>query len=217
MNLEQARNNMVEQQIRTWEVLDELVLEAMAAVPRELFVPAQYRGIAFSDTEIPLGRGEVMLQPKLQARMMQALALSDTDHVLEVGTGSGYGAALLQRLAGSVVSVDIHEDFVARAQGTLARAGCPAVSLASADGLDGYPPAAPYEAIMVTGACAEMPDTIAMRLRPGGRMVVVCGTGAILEARLVTRIDSEQLAVESLFETRIPYLKGAEPRPRFEF
>lgn len=217
MNLEQARNNMIEQQIRTWDVLDQQVLNVMATVPRELFVPPAYAGLAFSDTEIPLGFGEVMLQPKVQGRMMQALNLNVTERVLEIGTGSGYGAALLARLAGRVVSIDIRESFITGARSNLATAGCAGVLLDCTDGIAGYAPQAPYDAIMVTGACARMPDAIATQLAPGGRMVVVVGSGSISEALLVTRVGDARFATESLFETQLPWLAGAAPRPQFQF
>src|SRR5690349_10096613 len=157
MNLEQARSTMVESQIRTWEVLDQRVLDTILAVKRELFTPAQYASLAFVDMEIPLGHGELMLSPKLEARMLQELTLKPTDRVLEVGTGSGYMTALLAALSAHVYSVDLHEDFTRAAVTRLQGLGIENVTLETADAHAGWSRHAPYDAILLTGSVPTLP------------------------------------------------------------
>lgn len=215
MDFEQARLNMIEQQIRPWEVLDQRVLDAMAATPREDFVPGRYRMLAFADIAIALGHGEVMMPPKLEGRLLQALSLAPTDSVLEIGTGSGYLTALLARLARRVVSVDIYADFVGEARDKLAAHGVNNVELAVGDARLGWPAAGRCDAIAVTGSLPEVPHELLSQLQPGGRLFVVVGAPPAMQARLVTRLSETKWASETLFETELPPLVGAEPKVRF--
>jgi len=214
IDFELARFNLVEQQVRPWEVLDPRVLEVLGAVRREDFVQPRHRKLAFSDVSLPLEHGEFMMKPVLEGRMLQALEIGDGDEVLEIGTGSGFITACLARLARAVVSIDIHADFVTRARARLQGLALNNARIEQADALD-YRPGKLFDAVCITGAVAQIPDAFISWLRPGGRLFVVHGESPVMEARLV-RIDEEgRLHHDSLFETDIPYLLGAEPRPRF--
>ena len=217
MDLEHARFNMIEQQIRTWEVLDQRVLELLHRVHREDFVPAQYRTLAFADMGIPLGHGEHMLQPKIEARMLQELALSPADRVLEVGTGSGYMTALLASFAAHVYSVDIHEDFTRSAAERLARNGINNVTLVTGDASKGWDKHAPYDAIVLTGSVPVLPPVFKASLRTGGRLLVVVGEPPVMEAQLITAVDAGAYNVATLFETCIAPLKNAVGPEKFVF
>jgi protein-L-isoaspartate(D-aspartate) O-methyltransferase len=217
MNLEQARINMIEQQIRTWEVFDQRVLNLLEAVPREDFVPPRFRRLAYSDTQIPLDHGQVMMTPKVEARLLQSLSLQPSDNVLEVGTGSGYLTALLARSARHVTSIDIHPSLVADAERRLDRAGIANVSLASGDASHGWIALAPYDVIAVTGSVPLLEPHFQEQLAPGGRLFVIVGEGPAMDARLITRLDALNWASESLFETCIPPLVGAPAPSRFVF
>ncbi|MDX1252377.1 MAG: protein-L-isoaspartate O-methyltransferase [Gammaproteobacteria bacterium] len=217
MNVEQARFNMVEQQIRTWEVLDPRILDLIGSMPREEFVPAQYRDLAFADIMIPLGHGQVMMEPKVEARLLQALAIESSDTVLEVGTGSGYFTALLARLGKHVHSVDIFPDFTENARRALAQHGINNVTLETGDAAKGWNKHAPYDVIAITGSLPALPETFLHSLKPGGRLVAVVGEAPVMEAVLVTRAgEGAQWARESLFETNIPLLLNTA-RPQFVF
>lgn len=217
MNVEQARFNMVEQQIRTWEVLDPHILDLIGNMPREEFAPAQYRDLAFADIMIPLGHGQVMMEPKVEARLLQALAIESSDTVLEIGTGSGYFTALLARLGKHVHSVDIFPDFTGNAQRALAGHGINNVTLETGDAAKGWNKHAPYDVIAITGSLPALPETFLHSLKPDGRMVVVVGEAPVMEAVLVTRVgEGAQWARESLFETNIPPLLNTA-RPQFVF
>ena len=213
MNFEQARFAMIEQQVRPWDVLDPRVLSAMKAVRREDFVVDAHRQLAFADLPLPLAHGEAMLKPVLEGRLLQALALEPGDEVLEIGTGPGYLTACLARLARAVTSIDLHADFIATAKARLERAGVGNARLEVADALQ-WQPGRQFDAIAVTGAVAELPAAFGEWLRPGGRMFVVRGLSPVQEALRVTR-RADALAAESLFETDIPYLHGAEPAAQF--
>ncbi len=213
IDFQQARFAMVEQQVRPWDVLDPRVLETLMTVPREDFVPARHRKLAFADLPLPLEHGESMMKPVLEGRMLQALALSPGDQVLEVGTGSGFITACLARLAREVVSIDRHADFVERTRARLAADAVTNVRLETAD-VFAWQPAGAFDAICLTGAVATRPERFADWLRPGGRLFVVHGDSPVQEALLITR-DGEGLLRESLFETDIPYLHGAAPVPGF--
>lgn len=217
MNIEQARDNMVEQQVRTWDVLDQRVLDAMRQIPRERFVPERFGDLAFSDTAIPLDFGEAMMAPKVEGRMLQALALRSTDRVLEVGTGTGYTAALAARLAGSVHSIDIHERFSTEALERLSMLGIPDVTTETADAIRDFRPAEQFDAIALTGAVATLPGWCFEALAPGGRLFAIVGSGPILSATLTMAGPSGAPVTERLFETVVPYLRGAEPKTPFEF
>jgi protein-L-isoaspartate(D-aspartate) O-methyltransferase len=211
--IEQARHNMVEQQIRPWEVLDPRVLECFSFVPREKFVPAQHAALAFSDVELPLAHGEMMMKPVLEGRMLQALQLKAEDEVLEIGTGSGFITACLAHLSRSVHSIDIHADFVVSAKEKLHALGFNNVSAETADALN-YQSNRQYDAICVTAAVEKIPDHFLQWLKPAGRLFIVRGYSPAMEALCVTRIG-DSFSEESLFETDIAYLRGAAPTPEF--
>jgi protein-L-isoaspartate(D-aspartate) O-methyltransferase len=222
MNFDQARFNMIESQIRTWDVLDQAVLDAVAAVKREDFVLEPYRVLAFADMQIPLRRvpgdpGEYMLTPKLEARMLQELGLSPEDKVLEVGTGSGYVTALLSRLASRVVSVEIVPEFTELAQGRLQSVGASNVTLEIGDAIGGWANEAPYDAILLTGSVPALPPAFRDQLKPGGRLLAVIGNEPAMTGTLVTRVTDSDYSSRGLFETCIPPLRNAPLGTRFVF
>lgn len=216
MNIENARRQMIDQQVRAWEVLDDAVLEVLRVVPREHFVPDAYRAAAFADMEIPLGHGQHMLPPKVDGRMLQALAPARGDEVLEVGTGSGFLAACLAQLAGRVRSLETHPDLAATAARTLDALGVPNVTVECADATV-FAEEDRYDAIALTASLPVYDARFERALKPGGRLFVVVGTAPIMEARLVTRAGADQWVSRSLFETCIdPMINAARP-PRFQF
>jgi protein-L-isoaspartate(D-aspartate) O-methyltransferase len=217
MDIERARYNMIESQIRTWEVLDQRVLDTLSAVRREEFVPERYRPLAFVDMEIPLGHGEVMLAPKLEARMLQELTLKDSDRVLEVGTGSGYMTALLASLAGHVYSVELHPDFSAGAAGKLAAHAIANATLEVGDAAQGWSRHAPYDAILLTGSVPVLPPRLRAQLRPGGRLLAVVGDPPVMTARLTTCVTDGAWNDTGLFETCIAPLRNVPQPERFVF
>lgn len=222
MDFEKARFNMVEQQVRPWDVLDQSVLDLLFVVKREDFVPPGYRALAFSDMEIPLrvdgvGSGECMWSPKLEARILQELALKRQDHVLEIGTGSGYMAALLAHKAQQVVSVEIDPRLQAFAAGNLYRAGVHNVRLESGDASRGWSGRAPYDVIVVTGSLPVLPDSMRSQLKVGGRLAAVIGTDPIMSAEIVTRVSDTGFDSVKLFETRLKPLRNAERPSSFRF
>jgi protein-L-isoaspartate(D-aspartate) O-methyltransferase len=217
MDFEQARFNMVEQQIRTWEVLDPRVLDLLLRVRREDYVPPQHRALAFADMEIPLGHGEKMLAPKLEARMLQELALRPGDRILEVGTGSGYMTALLASLGGHVTSVDIIPEFTRTAGARLAAQGITNVTLETGDAARAWHSHAPYDAIVLTGSVPVLPDAYPKNLLPGGRLIAVVGEPPVMEARLVTCATAGAYGSTSLFETCIAPLRNALQPEKFVF
>ena len=185
MNYDQARFNMVEQQIRTWEVLDPRVLELLSEVKREDYVPPQYRELAFVDMEIPLGEGQVMLSPKLEARLVQELALQGSEVVLEIGTGSGYMTALLAKMAQRVFSVERSAAFAADAQRKLARDGIGNVQIEVGDGARGWSAHGPYDAIVLTGSVGVLSPEFSRQLRIGGRLLAIVGEPPVMTAQLI--------------------------------
>jgi len=213
MNFDQARFAMIEQQVRPWDVLDPRVLEALSTVKREDFVADSHRQLAFADLPLPLAHGEVMMKPVVEGRMLQALNLEASDDVLEIGTGSGFVTACLARLARAVVSIDIHDDFTESTRQRLSHAGISNVRLETTDAMS-WQPGRKFDAIAVTAAVATIPEAFTDWLKPGGRLFVIRGYSPVQEAVRVTRRD-DALHVESLFETDIPYLHGAEPVPQF--
>ena len=215
MNLEQARFNMVEQQIRTWEVLDATVLERISQLPRDEFVPSAYQKLAYADTQVPLGDGQVMMPPRVDARLLQSLQLEPRDAVLEIGTGSGYLTALLAGLARHVTSVEICARLHEQAKQRFGERGVYNATLELGDGVQGWDRNAPYDAIAVTGSVAVLEPHFQRQLKVGGRLFVIVGEAPAMEARLITRTGERQWSTESLFETVIPPLQGAEPRERF--
>ena len=217
MNLEQARNNMVEQQIRTWEVLDQDVLDLLYVVPREEFVAERHRALAFSDLQIPIGEGERMWEPKLEARVLQEMHLKKTDRVLEVGTGSGYFAALLAHCAAHVHSVEIRPALAQLGKRNLERHGTENVTLEMGDAAHGWPGHAPYDAIVLTGSTPVLPASLQQQLAVGGRLFAVVGERPVMTARLVTCTAPGAFRAVDLFETVLDPLANAEQRPRFRF
>ena len=217
LDVERARFNMVEQQIRPWEVLDPRVLDLLLRVRREEYVPARYRALAFADMEIPLGHGETMLAPRLEARMLQELALEPADRILEVGTGSGYMTALLASLGRHVYSVDIIPEFTRAAGGTLKAHGIANVTLETGDAARGWDRHAPYDAIVVTGSLPVLPDAFPKSLQRGGRLIAVVGTPPVMEARLITCVAAGAFSTTGLFETCIAPLRNAVQPERFVF
>jgi len=208
---------MVESQIRTWEVLDQRVLDTVLEVKREAFAPSQYASLAFVDMEIPIGHGEVMLAPKLEARMLQELTLKKTDQVLEVGTGTGYMTALLAALAGRVFSVELHEDFVEAAAGRLKSLGIDNATVEVGDGHLGWARHAPYDVILLTGSVPAVPAEMKAQLRVGGRLLAVVGEPPIMTAILYTCVAEGALNEVGLFETCIAPLRNLARPERFVF
>ena len=215
--IEQARFNMIEQQIRPAEVLDPAVLKALADIPREDFVPAQYRSLAFVDMMIPLPRGQSMLTPIAVGRMLQALAVRSTDAVLEIGTGTGYATALLSKLGGRVTSVEIHPELTQLAQQNLNRANIKNVTLEIGDAARDWEGNEPFHVIAVTGSLPLAPEAYKRRLRIGGRLFAIVGDAPVMEAVLITRLGENEWTQESLFETDVPPLVNAPQPQRFTF
>jgi len=217
MNFDQARSNMVEQQIRTWEVLDQAVLDLLYAVPREDFVPGAYRTLAFADMEIPIGEGEKMMAPKIEARIVQELAPHKTERVLEVGTGSGYLTALLAHRAAHVHSVELRPALAAFGRDNLARHGADNVTLETGDAARGWPTRAPYDLIVLTGSTPVLPKALLDQLAPGGRLFAVVGELPVMVARLVSCSAPGAFRSVELFDTVLAPLVNAEQPPRFKF
>jgi len=217
LDVERARFNMVEQQIRPWEVLDQRVLDLLLRIRREEYVPARYRALAFADMEIPLGHGETMLAPKIEARMLQELTLAPGDRILEVGTGSGYMTALLASLGSHVCSVDIVPEFTQTASAKLTAHGVTNVTLETGDAARGWDRHAPYDAIVVTGSMPVLPDAFAKSLRPGGRLIAVVGEPPVMEAQLITCVATGAYSTTVLFETCIAAVRNAVQPERFVF
>lgn len=220
VDIEKARFNMVEQQIRTWEVLDQEVLDLLFEVKREDFVPAPYRGLAFADMEIPLGHGQVMMAPKVEARIVQELAVRKTERVLEIGTGSGYLAALLASRALEVVSVEIFPEFSAAAQEQLRLAGISNVVLRVGDGARAQAAvvgAGGFDVIVLTGSTPVLPNAFLDALNPNGRLFAVVGDAPVMKAVLMTKTPAGSIASTEVFETQLAALINAEQPERFEF
>jgi protein-L-isoaspartate(D-aspartate) O-methyltransferase len=217
MNLEQARANMVEQQIRPWEVLDQDVLDLLYVVPREEFVPEKHRRLAFSDLEIPIGEGEGMWAPKVEARVLQELNVRKTDRVLEVGTGSGYLTALLSHRASHVYSVEVKPKLAAFGRSNLERHGAENITLEIGDAAHGWPSHAPYDVIVLTGSTPILPGVFVEQLAPGGRLFAVVGEPPVMTARIVSAAVPGAWRSTDLFETVIAPLVNAERPPRFRF
>lgn len=215
--MEQARFNMIEQQIRPAEVLDTRVLNVIAEVPREFFVPDTYQDLAFADVNIPLPNGQQMMSPIQEARLLQALDIQSTDSVLEIGTGSGYLTALLASLSHHVTSVEIDQELSNLAAQKLRQQNITNATLEIGDGADGWPDKGPYDVIAITGSMPVMNDAIKHQLKTGGRLFVVVGTQPAMGAQLITRISDNQWSQEELFETVIPPLLNVETPSAFVF
>jgi len=217
MNIEQARFNMIEQQIRPWEVLDQQVLDLLFVVKREDFVPAAYRNLAFADMEIPIGDGQIMLAPRVEARLLQELGVRKTDKVLEIGTGSGYMAALLAARAEHVITVESRPALAAMARQNFERAGIANVTLEVGNGANGWSQRAPYDVIVISGSLPVLPASLLKQLRVGGRLAAIVGTAPVMEAQLVTCSVEGVYNTVNLFETVVPALDGGETVPTFSF
>jgi protein-L-isoaspartate(D-aspartate) O-methyltransferase len=217
MNFDQARFNMVEQQVRPWEVLDGRVLELLETTHREDFVPVRYRKMAFTDMAIPLDHDQNMMKPVVEGRLLQALELKSDETVLEIGTGSGFITACLAQLAKRVVTVDIHEQFSADAESKLMEKGINNVEFESGDVMTGWQPEQAHDVLVVTGSVQDIPDHFRGWVNPGGRMFVVCGEAPAMEAKLLTKLNATEWREESLFETDLARLINAEKAPEFEF
>ena len=217
MNLELARFNMIEQQIRPWEVLNQGVLSLLALVKREDFVPTAYRALAFVDTEVPLPCGQSMLEPKVEARLLQELAVLRHERVLEIGTGSGYMAALLAHQALHVISLEIQPELARMATDNLRRASILNVQVREADGARGLPAEGPFDVIVLSGSVADVPLALLNQLKVGGRLVAVVGQLPVMRAVLTTRSSEAGFGRVDLFDTVAPRLSGFDEPSRFTF
>ena len=221
MNVEQARFNMIEQQIRPWDVLEPGVLALLARVRREDFVPAAHHALAFVDTQVPLiegaPQGACMLEPRVEARMLQELRLLPTDRVLEVGAGSGFMACLLAGLAGDVTSLEIHPGLAEQARQNLRQAGVDNARVLQADGSAGLAQDGPYDAIVLSGSVAEVPQALLAQLKTGGRLLAIVGQQPIMRARLFTRSTDAAFSHVDLFDTVAPRLLNFPEPSRFKF
>ena len=219
MNIEQARFNMIEQQIRPWDVLDSHVLSLLAMVRREDFVPAAYKALAFADTEVPLGSqpGQVMLEPKVEARLLQEAQVQRHERVLEIGTGSGFMAALLAHRALSVISLERDGALARQAVTNLRRAGVLNASVREKDDAAGLLDDGPFDVILLSGSVAEVPQTLLDQLKPGGRLLAIVGQKPVMRAVRMTRLSATALQAQDLFDTVAPRLSGFDEPTRFSF
>ncbi|MDP9043563.1 MAG: protein-L-isoaspartate O-methyltransferase [Pseudomonadota bacterium] len=217
MNIEQARFNMIEQQIRPWDVLDLGVLDLLAVVKREDFVPPLHRALAFVDTEVPLPGGQCMLAPKVEARLLQELAVRKHERVLEIGAGSGYMAALLAHRAQQVTSLEIDADLAAFASTNLKRAGVMNATVLNVDGAQGLAAEGPFDAIVLSGSVAEVPEAILSQLKVGGRLAAIVGGEPVMRALLITRTEQRGLERRVLFDTAAQRLRHFPEPTRFHF
>jgi protein-L-isoaspartate(D-aspartate) O-methyltransferase len=217
MNFEQARFNMVEQQVRPWEVLDERVLALLETTHREDFVPVRYRKMAFTDMAIPLDHDQTMMKPVVEGRLLQALELKPDETALEIGSGSGFITACLAQMAKQVVSVDIYEQFTNEVAAKLKEKDITNVELETGDVMSGWQPELAHDVLVVTGSVPSIPDHFRGWVNPGGRIFVVCGEAPAMEAKLLTKLNATEWREESLFETNLARLIGAEKLPEFEF
>ncbi|MCW7538262.1 protein-L-isoaspartate O-methyltransferase [Aquabacterium sp. A7-Y] len=221
MNIEQARFNMIEQQIRTWEVLDQSVLSLLAVVKREDFVPAEHRSMAFIDMAVPLvdngSLGRSMLEPKVEARLLQELGVGKHEKVLEIGAGSGYMAALLAHKAQRVLSLEIDPELARFAADNLKRAAVMNAEVRQADGSKGALAEGPFDVIVASGSVATVPQPLLDQLKVGGRLTTIVGHEPVMQAVLVTRVDQNAWRTEVLFDTMAPRLLGFDEPPKFRF
>ncbi len=214
---EQARFNMVEQQIRPWQVLDSQVLAVLSNIQRELFVPQAYQALAYTDTDIPLGHGQSMAPPRVAARLMHDLHLTGTEKVLEIGTGSGYLAALLAGRAQRVVSLEINPELASNARNNLQRAGITNVDVRVADGSQGAAGDAPFDAILLGGSVADVPQSLLQQLKVGGHLIAIVGQDHVMVATLYTRTAEAAWDSKALWDHTAPRLQGFTEPSRFKF
>jgi len=217
MNIEQARFNMIEQQIRPWNVLDTDILDLLHVVKREQFVPAAYQNLAFADAEIPLPGGESMLNPKLEARVLQEIGLKKHENVLEIGTGSGYMAALMAHRAAKVTTVEVNPQIKELAEKNLAKAGISNVSVELGNGASGWDKGAPYDVIVISGALEVLPEAFLKQVKVGGRIAAIVGQPPSMEFCIVTRTGESSWNTVKMFETNVKYLSGAPAMSHFQF
>ena len=217
MNIEQARFNMIEQQIRPWNVLDQDVLDLLHVVKREQFVPAAYQNLAFADVEIPLPGGAAMLAPKFEARILQEVGVRKHETVLEIGTGSGYMAALLAHRAAKVTTVEINPETAELAKKNLANAGIHNVTVETGNGAEGWAKGAPYDAIVISGALEVLPEAFLKQVKVGGRIAAIVGQAPVMEASIITRTGEDTYSTIKVFETNVRYLTGAPVPSHFQF
>lgn len=217
MSFERARYNMVEQQVRPWEVLDSKVLNILEDIQREDFVPVRYRKLAFADLNIPLANDQIMMKPVIEGRMLQAIDVQQDETVLEIGTGSGFISACLARLARHVVSVEIFEDLSETAARSLKEKEVHNLELFVGDVMQGWQPEQAHDVVVVTGSVETVPEHFRGWVNPGGRLFAVTGSSPAMEAKLLTRLNASDWREESLFETDLPRLVHAEQAPEFEF
>lgn len=217
MNTEQARFNMIEQQIRPWDVLDQGVLSLLAVIKREDFVPPAYKALAFVDTEVPLPNGQSMLAPKVEARLLQELNVHRHERVLEIGTGTGFMAALLGHKAQQVTTFETDAELAETARANLKRAGVANVTVRHGDGAKGLPEEAPFDVILLSGSVAEVPSALLNQLKVGGRLAAIVGQQPIMRATLFTRTSEHDFASVELFDTVAPRLQGFDEPTRFKF
>jgi protein-L-isoaspartate(D-aspartate) O-methyltransferase len=217
MSTEQARFNMIEQQIRPWDVLDQGVLSLLAVVKREDFVPAEHRAKAFFDTEVPLGHGQFMLPPRVEARFLQELDVRKHERVLEIGTGSGYQAALLAHKAREVVSIEIQPELAKTAIANLRRASITNAVVLEADASKGLPTQGPFDVIVLSGSVAAVPKALLAELKVGGRLIAIVGQEPVMRATIVTRVGEQEFRNVEVFDTVAPRLSGFDEPSRFTF
>jgi protein-L-isoaspartate(D-aspartate) O-methyltransferase len=217
MNFDQARHNMVEQQVRPWEVLDSNILNLLETLQREDFVPVRYRKLAFADLCIPLDHDQVMMKPVVEGRLLQSMAIQPDETVLEIGTGSGWVTACLAQLAKRVVSVEMFEDLSKGAAANLESKGIANAELEIGDVMQGWQPEQAHDVLVVTGSVDDIPEHFRGWVNPGGRMFIVRGNAPAMEAMLCTRLNVSEWREESLFETDLPRLIHAEHAPEFKF
>ena len=215
LNFEEARHNMIVQQIQPWNVRDDKVLDLIQRLPREDFVPAEYKEHAFTDVNIPLGNGQEMMSPKLEAYILQALQVQEQDKVLEVGTGTGYFTALLASQARHVVSVDIDADMLKRAEEKLSAHQITNVTYEMGDAASGWGAHKPYDVIAITGSLPILPETFQRNLNVGGRLIAIVGDAPAMEVILITRVKENEWSHQVLLETDIPALTNAAEPERF--
>jgi protein-L-isoaspartate(D-aspartate) O-methyltransferase len=217
MNLELARFNMIEQQIRPWDVLDTAVLHLLALVKREDFVPLAHKALAFVDMEVPLPGGQCMLAPRVEARMLQDLAVQKHEKVLEIGAGSGYMAALLAHRAQRVISLEINADLVTMARNNLQKAGVHNAEVRHGDGAKGVPIEGPFDVIVLSGSVAEVPQALLAALKVGGRLAAVVGEEPMMRATFVTRVSDTECRTVQPWDTVAPRLVNFAERSSFVF
>lgn len=217
LNFEAARQTMIKSQMRTWHVHDDRILDLIARMPRQDYVPAASRNLAYVDMNISLGHGEVMMTPKTEARLVQELEIDPKDKILEIGTGSGYVTALLANLGRHVVSVEIRPEFTTEAATKLARHGIRNITLEVGDGARGWDRQKPYDVILITGSLPILPEAFRDSLAPGGRMIAIVGQSPVMEVKRIRRLDGNIFTEDSLFDTDLPPLQNAIEPARFVF